>query len=214
MYAWRKPNAATFHRGDAMNFIKTTVLGGLVFLVPVVALVLVLGKVYEVMLTVAEPMAELVPLDVIGGVAIANVIAVLIILFSCFAAGLVARAGPAKRFAAMVENAILQKIPGYSMIKGMTASLTPEKTAQMHAVLVSLGYSERVGLATGRMDDGRVTVYFPGSPNAWSGEVHVVPADQVEQLEVPITAVIEHAELLGRDSRDILAARSRFHRDD
>jgi uncharacterized membrane protein len=187
-----------------MNFIKTTIIGGLVFLVPVVALVLVLAKVYEVMLAVAEPMADVFPMDHIGGVALANIIAVLIVMLICFLAGLVARAGPAQRFADAVENAILNKIPGYALVKGMTNSLAPEKTAHMHAVLVSLGYSSRVGLEVDRTESGKVSVYFPGSPNAWSGEVHVVPADQVESLNTPVAAVIEHAEMLGRSSHDIL----------
>lgn len=188
-----------------MNFIKTTITGGLVFLLPVVALVVVLIKVFEVMLAVADPMADVVPIDSIGGVATANIIAALIILLICFAAGLVAKAGPAQRFAETVENAILQKIPGYSLVKGMTSGLTPEKTAHMHAVLVSLGYSSRVGLEVDRFGADKVSVYFPGSPNAWSGEVHIVDSDQITPIDRPISWVIEHAEQLGRDSDDILS---------
>lgn len=187
-----------------MNFIKTTIIGGLVFLVPVVALVVVLAKVNEVMLAVAEPMAEVFPIDYVGGIALANIIAVLIIMLICFLAGLVARAGPAQKFADAIENAILHKIPGYALVKGMTNSLAPEKTAHMNAVLVSLGYSSRVGLEVNRTENGRVSVYFPGSPNAWSGEVHVVPSEQVEPLNAPVAAVIENAEMLGCNSHDIL----------
>lgn len=106
-----------------------------------------------------------------------------------------------------MENAILQKMPGYSLLKGFTNSLGPDKTCGMHAVLVSLGYSRRIGLETGRIDPANVAVYFPGSPNARSGEVQVVPSGQVERLDVAITAVIDHAELLGRDGHDILSGR-------
>ena len=101
-----------------MNFLKTTVIGGLVFLVPVAVLILVLGKVFGVMVAIAEPMAHKIPIDSIGGIAIANVIAVMIILLICFAAGLVARTQPAQKFANSIENAVLQKIPGYSLIRG------------------------------------------------------------------------------------------------
>ncbi len=40
-----------------IHFIKTTVIGGLVFLVPVVVLVIVLAKAAGLMMMVAEPMA-------------------------------------------------------------------------------------------------------------------------------------------------------------
>ena len=42
-----------------MNFIKTTVLGGVVFLVPVVILAAVLGKAYHIMMLVAQPMSDI-----------------------------------------------------------------------------------------------------------------------------------------------------------
>jgi uncharacterized membrane protein len=188
-----------------MNFIKTTILGGLVFLVPVVALVVVLAKVYEVMLTVAEPMADVIPIEVIGGVAIANIIAALIVLSICFIAGLIARAEPARRLTQRIEDALLHKIPGYAFVKGMTRSLSPEEAGSMPAVLVSLGYSSRVGLEVEKADAERVVVYFPGSPNAWSGEVRIVENDQVQQLDEPMGAVIEHAVQLGRGSHAMLA---------
>ena len=53
-----------------MNFLKTTVIGGLLFLVPLVVLGLVVAKAISVMLVVAEPMAAIFPLDSIGGLAL------------------------------------------------------------------------------------------------------------------------------------------------
>ena len=192
-----------------MNFIKTTIIGGLVFLVPVVALLLVLSKVFDVMLAVAEPMADVIPVDAIGGIALANVLAGLIILLLCFVAGLIARAGPAQRLAARIENSLLHKIPGYAFVKGMTNSLSPEHAENMPAVLVSLGYSRRVGLEVDTVGTDGVAVYFPGSPNAWSGEVRIVDREQVEKLDAPMSVVIEHAEQLGRGSHDMLSCSPR-----
>ena len=180
-------------------------IGGLVFLVPLRMLAVVLGEVYDVMAIVAEPMADRLPIDTIGGIAMANIIAALFILLICFAAGLVARAPPAQKFADSMEKKILQKVPGYSLIRGMTSSLAPEKTGHMRAVLVSLGYSSRLGLETDRTEKGDVTVYFPGSPNALSGEVHIVKSDQVRPVDRSVLSVMEHAEQLGRKTGDILA---------
>lgn len=187
-----------------MNFIKTTVVGGLVFLVPLAVLSVVLSKVFGVMVAIAKPMADRMLIDSIGGVAIVNLIAVLIILLIYFVAGLIARTRLARKFAESIENRILQKVPGYSLIRGMTSSLAPEKTVHMRAVLVSLGYSSQVGLETDRTKDGNVTVYFPGSPNAWSGELHVVKSEQITPVDRPVMAVIEHAEQLGSMSSEFL----------
>ena len=82
-----------------MKFLKTTIIGGLLFLVPVVAVVMIVGKALSVMQAVAEPVAEVLPIDSLGGVAIVNVIAAVVVLLLSFLAGLLARTKPARKFA-------------------------------------------------------------------------------------------------------------------
>ncbi len=49
-----------------MNFLKTTLIGGLLFLVPLMVLGVVIGKAIGFMLVIAEPMANFVPMDSLG----------------------------------------------------------------------------------------------------------------------------------------------------
>jgi uncharacterized membrane protein len=183
-----------------MKFLKTTIVGGLFFLIPVVVVLMVVGKALNVMTAVAEPAAELLPIDSLGGVAIVNIIAAIIVLLISFLAGLLARTKPAKKFADTVEKAVLQKIPGYTLFKGLTDKLTSPDTDSVHAVLVSFGHTSRVSIEIERISQNRVVVYVPSSPSPWTGEVHVVNTDQVERLDCPITTVIEHVEQLGGGS--------------
>jgi hypothetical protein len=67
-----------------IDFLKTTVIGGVVFLVPVVVFVAVLTKAAGLMMKVAEPVVRWLPLDSIGGVALANVIVVVGLVLVCF----------------------------------------------------------------------------------------------------------------------------------
>jgi len=192
-----------------MNFLKTTVIGGLIFLVPMVVLGLVIGKAISVMLVIAEPMAGILPVDSVGGIAIVNVIALAIVVLVCFLAGLVARTGFAQKLADTAESTILQKIPGYTLIKGLATALSPDENVDLKPALVSLGSTARIGLEVERVGDDRAVVYFPGSPNAWSGIVQIVPADQVKYIDSPMMSVIEHAEQLGRGTHDLLAGGTR-----
>jgi uncharacterized membrane protein len=187
-----------------MNFIKTTLIGGLLFLVPIVALVLVVNKALDLMLKVAEPVADFLPIDTLAGVAIVNVVAAAIVVIICFVAGLAAYTAPAKRVAASIENAILSKIPGYSLVKGATNSLTDSETEDVFPVLVRLDGSARVGIEMERFGAGRVVTFLPSSPNAWTGQVHIVDAAQVERLDCSLTKVLDHAEQLGRGSHEYL----------
>ncbi len=73
-----------------MKAVKTIIVGGLIFLVPFAVGLLVLGKVYGVAMRLAEPLDGMIPIEAIGGVALANILAVAIILLACFLAGIVA----------------------------------------------------------------------------------------------------------------------------
>ena len=191
-----------------MNFLKTTLIGGLLFLVPLVVVGVVIGKAVGIMLVIAEPMAAFLPIESAAGVALANLIALACVVLLCFLAGLVGRTALAKAFSDKAESTILQKIPGYTFFKGMTSMLSPDENADLKAVLVSLEKAERLGLEVERVGADRVAVYFPGSPNAWSGIVQIVSTDQVKPIDIPMMSVIEHAEQLGRGANKIHAARS------
>ena len=191
-----------------MKFLKTTVIGGLVFLVPLVVLGLVIGEAIGVMLVIAEPMASFLPADSIGGVATANLIAVAIIALVCFAAGILARAEIARKLTSRAEAAVLNRIPGYVFLKGLTDTLSPHENADLKPALVSIGNVARIGLEVERVGEDRVAIYFPGSPNAWSGIVQIISVDHVKPIDVPLTRILDYAEQLGRGANDMLTAKS------
>jgi uncharacterized membrane protein len=191
-----------------MSFLKTTIIGGLVFLVPLVVLVLVIGEAIGLVLVVAEPMATFLPIDSVAGVALANLIAAVIVLLVCFLAGLLARSALAQRLKGAAESTVLQKIPGYTFLKGITSTLSPHENADLKPALVSMGTRERIGLEVERVGDDRVVVYLPNSPNAWSGIVQIVSAKQVKPIELHMMSVMEHAEQMGRGTAKILAGES------
>jgi hypothetical protein len=49
--------------GDGMNFLKTTLLGGIAFLIPISIFVLIVGKAYKAMLKLSAPPANWVTMD-------------------------------------------------------------------------------------------------------------------------------------------------------
>lgn len=187
-----------------MKFLKTTLIGGVLFLIPVTVIVLIVAKVAGVMIVIAEPMAGFIPIDNIGGVALANIIAVLIVLLLCFFAGLLARTDAAQSFAEKIEETVLQKIPGYTVLKGIKDTLSPEHTADLKPVFVNLGSTSRIGVEVERMTDGRVVVYLPNSPNVWAGTTRVVADSQVQIIDQPIMSVVDHVEQLGRGTEELL----------
>jgi uncharacterized membrane protein len=188
-----------------IRFIMTTIIGGLLFLVPVAFLAFILTKVFGFMIVIAEPMADWLPVETIGGIALANLIAVVAIILVCFLAGLVARNAMASGLVKTLESRVLMKIPGYTIIKGIKGGFDKGESNHFKPVALKLGSAERVGFEIQKLADGRSMVFIPSVPNAFSGITQILPADQVTYLDVPVTQIMELAEKYGSGVDELLA---------
>ena len=186
------------------DFIKTTVIGGLIFLVPLMFLVFMLGKALGFMMVIAEPLADWIPVDTVGGVALANLLAILAVIVVSFIAGLVARHSVAAGFVKKLETRVLMNIPGYAMVKGIKGGFDSSETEGMKPIALQLGSAERIALEIEKLPDGRSMVYIPSAPSSWSGITQILPAEQITYLDVPITKVFELTEKYGFGADPIL----------
>ena len=188
-----------------VRFITTTVIGGLLFLVPVGFLGFVLYEVFGFMMIIAEPMADWIPVDTVGGVALANLIAVLAVILLSFFAGLIARNALASAMVKRLESKVLMRIPGYTLIKGIKGGFDSNETNHFKPVSLSLGTAERLGFEVQKLADGRSMVFIPSVPNALSGITQILPPDQVTYLDVPFTHIMEFVEKYGHGAEELLA---------
>jgi len=187
-----------------VNFIMTTVIGGLVFLVPLMFLVFMVGKAIGFMMVIAKPLADWLPVDTVGGVALANLLAILAVIVVSFLAGLVARHTLAGGFIKKLESKVLIKIPGYAMIKGIKSGFDSSDAEGMKPVALQLGSAERIALEIEKLPDGRSMIYIPSAPSSWSGITQILPADQITYIDVPVTKVLELTEKYGHGVDAIL----------
>ena len=188
-----------------IQFILTTVIGGVVFLIPVVVLVVVIAKAIGFMMVVAKPMADWLPVDTIGGVALANIIAGVALVLVCFLAGLLARHALASAFVGQLESKVLVNVPGYLMVKSLVSGFDESRIAGLKPVALQLGTAERVGYEIEKLPDGRSMVFIPSPPNPFSGITQVLPPEQVTYLDVSLKQIMEVTENFGHGVHEILA---------
>jgi len=173
------------------RFIGTTILGGVLFLAPIVVLALVLGKTYDFARRGLQPVAKLIPDRLSSGPTATAILAVLVIALACFLAGLLAQTLWAKRFVNELEGSVLSKIPGYEYLKQAgTSVLGVSESAEHPVVLVELGGAWRIGVQTDVVGKHLVAVFVPNAPNPLSGAVFLVAADRVRPASVPLAAAM------------------------
>ena len=183
------------------KFILTTVLGGVLFLIPFVLVVVLLGKGFMIMRTMAEKLDLFLPWDSIAGLPIVDVVAVLFLISCCFIGGLVARSSWGRDLRNRIDDLLLQLVPGYAWIKGMTGSVSNEEAAAgFKPVWVRLDDQYQVGFAVERCEGGLVAVFLPGAPDPRTGTLSYVESNRLEDLDSSFNEVSKNFRRLGLGS--------------
>ncbi|MEH6565791.1 MAG: DUF502 domain-containing protein [Halopseudomonas sp.] len=182
-----------------MRFIKTTLIGGVIFLIPVIVLILVLGKAVQLIRLATAPISRMMPMDSLAGVAMIDLLTLLVLVLVCFAAGMLAKSPPAKRLYHRLDEG-LQVLPGYAFIKSFADHYKHEEDdeAPLKPVLVRFDDFDQLCFEVERLADGRVVVFVPGAPDPWSGSLVYLTADRVAAVALSVPEAISHLRRLGQ----------------
>ena len=190
-------------------FLKTTIVGGALYLVPIALILVVLGKVHAITSKLVAPMAQQLELHDVGGIHVARLLAIVGVVVACFLAGLFARTAIAQQLVGWLERAILSNLPGYSVVSTLGADVAGTGDAQSHmkVVLARIEDSWQLGLLVERVDETHSAVFVPGAPDPKSGSVYLMTDDRFKQVDVRIPQAMKCIKGLGVGSRELLAGR-------
>ena len=187
-----------------MDFLKSTIAGGLLFLLPVVLVLVVLGHAMRLAGKVAQPVAKLLP-DVMVGVGVVTILTVLVLVLVSFLAGLFARTNGGKRLMRRFENSFLGGIPQYQLVKSMAEGLAQvENTEGVKPALASIEGGWQIGYLLEQLENGWVTVFLPQAPTPMSGNLMYLPVERVRQLDITMVQAMAIVKRLGVGSGQAL----------
>ncbi|MBW8815504.1 MAG: hypothetical protein JF588_18945 [Caulobacterales bacterium] len=176
---------ATF--SQALDFIRTTVIGGALFLLPIFVVLLVLGKVLGMMVGLTEPLVSALGVTSIGGIAVSNLITIFGVVVLAFVAGLFARTETGQAALAWMREGVSATIPQFSLIHDVTRSVgSDEEVADMPVVLVPTDAGWALGLLLEAEGDWHA-VFIPGAPQMSSGSVAYAHTDQIHRTDLTLT---------------------------
>lgn len=193
------------------EFLKTTAIGGLVILLPLLLFELILVETVQLVVALAMPITDLIPTPWIEAANAPVLVAVFLIFLASFALGLVARSHTGRRFGAWIERTTIGRIPLYGVLKGLAARLIEigEGGTFKPALLVSADGQREFAYLIEEHGDGNATIMVPRAPTPLSGSVRMVPMAQLEILNASLgdlTRVLSHwgvgaHDLIGRARR-------------
>ena len=171
-----------------VEFIKTTILGGVLVWIPLVLCYLMFSELMEVLIAMAKPIAEMVTIGDLVNDTEVLLIAILVLLICSFGFGLALRSVRMKQFGTWFENTVLSKFPVYRPIKSLSHSLLGGvgKDSFTCGILENtIGVRELVYIVEDP-GNGYLTVLFPQAPTGLSGAVKIVKADMIKPVDASV----------------------------
>ena len=140
---------ASNHDNDPswVGFLKTTIAGGLLFLLPLILVVLLFSHAMRIAGRVAHPISEFLTLDKVAGPAGEEGLAVLTLILISVAAGLLARTALGRNLMRWSENSFLGGLPQYRLVKSVAEGLAQIENAEdLKPALVNIEDAWQIGL--------------------------------------------------------------------
>lgn len=188
-----------------ISFIKTTIVGGLFFIIPIALVIYLIVKVIGIFRLIVAPISDRIDVSFLGLETTSRILAVIILLILCFVAGLVAKTKRRNKIKDWVEDNILSNIPGYSLLKGMSESAAGLDSNNLkEVVLVDIEEVWQIGFLMERIDKDLNAVFIPGAPNPMAGDVVFVKWDRLKKLDIKGINAMKLSRKLGIDSKKIL----------
>jgi uncharacterized membrane protein len=186
-----------------IQFLISTLVAGLVVVVPVYLGVLLLLKAMQSLGVLLKPIARLLP----DWLPADQILSLLLLLAVCFVIGLVTSTPRGKALRSRIEHSIFEKVPGYALFRSLTQRLAGESEdkawepalAEIEEALVPAFIIEELA-------DGRYTVFVPSVPTPLAGAVYVLSPERVHPLNVPFTHAMRVVTRWGAGCQELVAA--------
>ena len=188
------------------EFLKTSLIGGLFALLPLVLFYLLLAEMLQLVVALATPIADLFPKGTFDKVNAPVLLAVLLIAGASFSFGLALRLMILRRLGLWIERTVLGRLPVYNAVKSLSRGLVgaKENTAFRPALLSSPDGGREIAYVIEEHGDGQLTVLVPWAPAAFAGSVKIMDSDRIEMLDAPLGDVSKALSQWGVGVRDLL----------
>lgn len=168
-----------------LSHIRLTMTSGTLLVIPVFALFLILREFYARLKGFGGRLSEFLGLEHMVGLWAVALGTILVLLLLFYFGGLLVRFSVLTRATAWLEDNFLQFLPGYLGYKVKMEEKLSSNKRDKQPVLVTVGQVTRPGFLKGE-DNGRCIVFIPNTPDINNGEVWIVDAAQVREINASL----------------------------
>jgi uncharacterized membrane protein len=191
------------------SFFKTSLLGGVIVLLPTTILVAVFIWIVNLVREWIRPATDLVIKRANLQEFVATCLVITIIVCTCFLVGVAVRTSIGRFIHNVIETRLLVIAPGYRMVKEVVMQFLGNRKSPFSSVaVVRLFDSDTLATAfvTDTHPNGWYSVFVPTGPNPTSGLIYHLKPEAVQIIDEPVDRVMRSILSCGAGSTTILAA--------
>ena len=186
-----------------VKFLKVTLVGGLLVVLPLWVSLLLLLKAINGALKLLLPIAKLLPQTIVHE----KVVALGLLLLICFVVGLITRTRSGQRVGHWISENILSRIPGFALIRGVTRQFTGDKAEDLfQPALVEIEEALVPAFIIEKHADGQFTVFVSSSPTPMAGAIYILKPERVHPVDVSLRKAMVCVTKWGTGAAEMRAA--------
>lgn len=196
------------------TFFMTSLLGGITVILPIAILIGAFSWVFKFITGVIQPFTHILVVKSDIKEILGHIIVLTVIIVVCFLLGIVVKTSFGKFIHGFLENSILQKIPGYSLVKETVLQFVGNKKSPFSSVaLVHIFCNDTMATAfiTDEHEDGSFTVFVPTGPNPTSGNIFHMSPKWVHKIDVSVEDTMRSIISCGSGSNKLVRAFRKFN---
>jgi len=190
---------------NTYDFLKNMIIAGIIFFIPLVILIVILQKAFQILAVLVSPIIKLLNITNVFGIGAEIFISIILTLFLLYMGGLLAKTTRAKTAIAKLEESLLSKIPGYEVLKKTGESFAGFETDnKLHTVLARIEDAWQLAFLIEEIEGENYAVYIPGAPNPMSGSVYILEKERIKRTNIPMRDAMKCLRGLGVGSNKLL----------
>ena len=187
----------------ALAFLKATLLGGVIVVLPAWLAMLLVLKVLAHLEVFVKPVSSHLP----HSLAHPRVIAILVLVGLCFLVGSAIQTAIGAKAERTAERLVLERIPGYTVLRSLASRLSDHaETASFQPALVEMEEALVPAFIVEQHTGNRCTVFIPSVPTPMAGAVYIIDNSRVHPLDLPAVSVMQCISRWGGGSDKLVAA--------
>ncbi len=165
--------------------VRTLILGGVLFLFPIVILIVIILKALHLVRPVVRKLAGILGIETIFGTATLGLLGIVFILILCFISGYLIHLGLLKKWNSTFEDAVYTFFPSLRRLKFRFFSEEDDSNDNWISILLKKEKSYHIAFITFKSENGILSIFIPDAPEISNGEVILIPEADCIYKNIP-----------------------------